>query len=494
MGSSDVLQGWNAIAEFLSCDVRTAKRWESERGLPIRRTRRTPGEGRANVYAIVPELETWRAAAATSLEILPRSVAAAQADSASIEAASSVDVPRSARPPEARRLLARSWLRPAIALTAVCIVAASVVAASIVAWARGHRGAKNVSAPPVRSAPPPPSPANPAPSPVAELYLHGSYLFEQRTPETLGQAKTDFEHAIARDPGYAPAYAGLAKTYDLLREYSTLPSDRAYPLARTAALRSIALDPKLPDAHAALGYEEFFWEWNGVQAESEFRRAIALDPNCSIAHHWYGAMLLHQTRFQEAIRELDRAQMLEPASAGVLGTRAYAIGLSGRRDQAADLLQDILTRVPDSAPLHFILAQLSLQQPRDIPRYLDQMRRFAELRHGSDELQLLNTAEAVYRHNGETAMWRSMLETEERLHPNERTYQMAELEAALGQNDQAIRDLTVLKQQHNDLMIGLAIDSFMTPLRDDARFQNIERQIGLPEVSARNEPVDLPWR
>jgi Tfp pilus assembly protein PilF len=391
-------------------------------------------------------------------------------------------------------------LWPAIALAIV-----GAVAASLAAWARGHNRAKSPAsetAAPAAGAPANPSGGsanpggslNPNTSPAAELYLHGSYLFEQRTPETLSQAKTDFEQAIARDPAYAPAYAGLAETYDLLREYATVPSERAYPLAKTAALHAIALDPKLPDAHAALGYEEFFWEWNPAQAESEFRRAIALDPNSAIAHHWYGAMLMHQVRFNEAIRELDRAQMLDPASAGVLGTRAYAIGLSGRRDEAADLLQDILTRVPDSAPLHFILAQLSLQQPRDIPRYLDQMRRFAELRHSSDELQLLNTAEAVYRQHGEAAMWRSMLETEERLHPSQRTYQMAALEATIGMNDAAIRDLAVLKQQHNDLMIGLAIDSLMTPLRGDPRFQALERQLGLPEVAARNEPPALPWQ
>lgn len=483
MGSSEILQGWNAIAEFLGCDVRTAKRWETERGLPVRRMRRTPGEGRANVYAAISELEAWRATARSADEI---SLSITAAAASSTPAALSPEPPRQGVPP---------WLVPLIAISAVC-----AVAATLVVWGRGRSGAKRANAATVRTAAagrsassPSASPfSSPFSSPAAELYLQGSYLLEQRTPETLGQAKADFEQAIARDPAYASAYAGLAESYDLLREYATVPSERAYPLARAAALRAIALNPRLPDAHAALAYEEFFWEWNGTEAESEFRHAIALDPNCAIAHHWYGAMLMHQTRFEEAIRELDRAQMLEPASAGVLSTRAYAIGLSGRRDEAVDLLQDILTRVPDSAPLHYILAQLCLQQPRDVPRYLDQMRRFAQLRHGSDELRLLDSAEAVYRQAGEPAMWRDMLKTEERLHPTERTYRMASFESALGMNDAAIRDLTALKQQHNDLMIGLAIDSLMTPLRSDARFQAIERQVGLPGINTRNESVDLP--
>jgi len=480
MGSSDILQGWNAIAEFLSCDVRTAKRWETERGLPVRRMRRTPGEGRANVYAVIAELEAWKAAATVAMELSARSVAAAPENSASAQSVSANAISADVAETEPGRQFGSRWLAPAVAAIAVC-----AIAASLVAWGRGHRSAKMPAAETAGLVAAPPNSSGSATSPVAELYLHGSYLFEQRTPETLGQAKTDFQQAIARDPGYAPAYAGLAKTYDLLREYATMPSDRAYPLAKAAALRAIALNPKLPDAHAALAYEEFFWEWNGAEAEQQFRQAITLDPNSALAHHWYGAMLMHQARFDEAIRQLDRAQMLQPASAGVLGTRAYAIGLSGRRDEAVDLLQDILTRVPDSAPLHYILAQLCLQKPRDIPRYVDQMRRFASLRHSRDELQLMDAAEAAYRRGGEPAMWREMLATEERLHPNGRTYSMATHEAALGMNDAAIHDLTLLMQQHNDLVIGLAIDSLLVPLRPDPRFQAIEHQVGLPEIAAR---------
>lgn len=324
---------------------------------------------------------------------------------------------------------------------------------------------------------------------VRNLYLHGTYLLEQRTPETLVQAKTDFEHAIAKDATFAPAYTGLAETYDLLREYSTLPSEQAYPRARQAAERAIALDPNLADAHAALGYEEFFWEWDEPRAAAEFKRAIALDPNSATAAHWYGAMLLHQARFNEAIEQLDRAQTLEPASASVLATRAYAIGLSGRRDDAVNLLQDILTRVPNAAPLHFILAQLCLQQPRDIPRYLDQMRRYADLRHSTGDLKLIEAGESAFQHHGEAAMWRAMLETEQRLHPHDRTYRMAALEAALGMNDAAISDLQLLKDHHNDFLIGVRIDSLLTPLHPDPRFRALERQVGLPDTPVTTDPA-----
>jgi Tfp pilus assembly protein PilF len=380
-------------------------------------------------------------------------------------------------PPAADRTPSRwKWQNSAIASVSLAILFLSV-------WVLAHRTARSSPALHTSSNATPSLPSAPADTRAKELYLHGSYLFEQRTPETLQQARRDFQAAIAASPQYAPAYAGLAKTYDLLREYATLPSAQAYPLARRAAQQAIALDPRLPDAHAALGYEEFFWEWDAPHAEAEFKQAIALDPNSSLAHHWYGSMLTHQTRYAEALDQLNQAQMLAPDSAGVLGTRAYAIGLSGKRDQAADLVQDILTRSPDSAPLHFVLANLCLQEPRDIPRYLDQMRRFAELRHSDEELALLKAGEPAYRELGETKMWQTMLQAERKLHPDpdHPTYSTLQLEAVLGMREDALRDLALLARDHDEQMVGIDIDVMLSSLRDDPQFKQIARQVGLPD-------------
>lgn len=470
--AEDILRGWNAISEFLSCDVRTAKRWEQSRHLPVRRTRRTPGEGRANVYAHASELEAWLASANTvpepsqPTELQPQTIALTPPPVAVLSPLPSPDTAQ------------LRWHRFALPAAG----AAFIVAALIIS---GTAGKNSVNASSARA-------DHPIPSPVVkyaqapELYLHGSYLFEQRTPETLHQAQLDFQSVIAANPKYAPAYAGLAKTYALLCEYSTLPASQAYPLARQSALQAIALDPNSADAHAALGYEEFFWEWDASHAEAEFKRAIVLDPNSSLAHLWYGSMLLHQTRYAESLVQLNQAQLLKPDSAGVLGMRAYALGLSGKRDQAMDLVQDILTRVPDSAPLHFTLAQLCLQQPRDIPRYLDQMRRFAELRHNEQMLADLQAGESAYRDGGEQAMWKAMLQAERQQHPdpNYPTYFMAVSEAAQGMNDLALHDLDLLLRDHNAMMIGIEIDAILSPLRADPRFMHIASQVGLPLAPA----------
>ena len=157
------------------------------------------------------------------------------------------------------------------------------------------------------------------------------------------------------------------------------------------------------------------------------------------------------------------------------------MGLGGKRGQAVDMLQDILTRVPESAPLHYILALLSLQEPRDVPRYLDEMRRYAKLRHSDEVMQLIDAAEPAYQREGEQAMWKAMLETEQRLHADGRpTYMMAEMEATLGMKEAALRDLTELQREHNADMIGLDIDAMLAPLRDDPRFEQLVARVGLP--------------
>jgi tetratricopeptide (TPR) repeat protein len=320
---------------------------------------------------------------------------------------------------------------------------------------------------------------------VDDLYLRGVYLYEQRTPETLSRSLDDFTSAIAKDPNYAPAYAGLANTYNLLREYSVMPDAEAYPKAREAAEHAVALDPKLPDAHAALGFIDFFWSWDTVSAEREFRTALALDPSSAVAHHWYGSMLTHEGRYPEAIEQLDLAQRLQPTSAAVLSTKALALGLSGHRSEAVDMLQDVINETPGVSSPHEILAILSKVEPREPARFLDETRRVAELRHSDEMLQLVAAAEPAYRAGGEEAMWSSILTTEEKLHPgaSNRTYTMIEAEAALGRNDAAFADLAQLEQRRDPTLIGIVLDPTLSSLRRDRRFGELVASMGLPPAT-----------
>jgi tetratricopeptide (TPR) repeat protein len=318
---------------------------------------------------------------------------------------------------------------------------------------------------------------------VDDLYLGGVYSSEQRTPESLERAEREFASAIEKDPNYAPAYAGLANTYVLLREYYVMPDEEAFTKAKAAAEHAIALDPRLGEAHASLGFIDFFWSWDAASAEREFRTALAEDPASAHAHHWYGSMLTHEGRYQEALEQLNIAQRLEPTSAAILSTRALTLGLSGHRGEAVDMLEQLINESPGVSSPHAILAILSRVEPQDWGRYLDEMRLAGELRHSDETMQVSAAAEPALRKGGEHAMWATILATEEKLHPGSanRTFLMAEAEASLGQDDAAFADLNQLAQRHDPNMMGLIVDPTLAPLRRDRRFRQLLEAVGLPE-------------
>jgi tetratricopeptide (TPR) repeat protein len=194
-------------------------------------------------------------------------------------------------------------------------------------------------------------------------------------------------------------------------------------------------------------------------------------------------MLLHEGRFPEANDQLDLAQRLEPTSASILSTRALALGLSGHRNEASDMLQELLTEVPTATSPHASLATLSLIVPRDPPRYLEEFRRVGELRHDEELLQMISAGAGAYHQAGENAMWLAMLNQQESQHPANRTYYMMEAEAALGRKDAAFADLRQLIQNRDSRVIGIVIDPTLAPLRSDPRFAEVLKSIGLPPLS-----------
>lgn len=485
----DVLNGWKEIAVYLGRDPRTVERWEKTRSLPVRRL---PGGGRATVYALIAELDEWLArspvrefeAAPSSAEVVPERASGIVAPEGQSEIQR--ETPGAAAlltaTGERRRWPWLRWATSLMLLLAICWV--GITAAG---WKnRGAAPGKTATAPVAgRGHTLVPSSAVFG---VEELYLRGCYQAELRTPESLRRAQEAFTSAISKDPRYAPAYAGLANTYLLLREYSMLPDAEAYPKAMASATKALSLDPDLPEAHAAIGFVDFFWRWDGVASERQFRRAVEVDPNLALAHHWYGSVLTHEGKFREGVAELSVAQRLDPTSGAILTTRALALGLSGRRAEAAEMLQDALNgdsqgHFRNPATMHHVLGVLSLIPPRDVPRYLAETTLAAELRQDTQMTATLQTAAGVFRSRGEQAMWRALLNDERtRSGAGKATYSMARYEAELGANEQALRDLAELFSRHDPALIGISIDPSFEGLRREPRFQQLRAAMGLPAV------------
>jgi len=445
-----ILQGWKEIAEYVDRDERTVKRWEKQRNFPVRRM---PGNGRANVYIAVSDLESWLGNSETPKEV---------------PVAEPVEVPVQAIA-VAPTKPAFSWTMPAVLM--VLLICAGGAAIALHAHGKSSHAAPAVSARYHSKTPG-----------VDELYLRGVYFCEQRRPESLRAAEQLLQEAIDKDPNYARAWSALAVTHNLLREYGSMPSAEAYAKARIEAQKAIALDPTLSDPHAALAYIEFFWDWNVPAAEQEFRTAIHLDPNSALGHHWYGSMLNHEGRFAEALEQLDIAQRLEPDSTAILNTRAIAEGFRGHRDEALELLQEVTEQDPNFSAAHLRFGVLSLLQPADIPHFLSEYRRWAGLTHDDAAVKLESAMDRAYKARGEAAMWQAMLDRERAANPGSPTMLAAHAEAAMGHTDAAFSELDQLVKRHDVELIGINLTPEFMPLHRDPRYARLLAEIGLPPL------------
>jgi TolB-like protein len=200
-----------------------------------------------------------------------------------------------------------------------------------------------------------------------DLYLQGRYLWNQRTYESLLRAATYFERAVALDSIYAEAYAGLADTYLILPSFGPAAPRDAYPKAKRAAERAVALDDSLAEAHASLGNVRMLEDFDWRGAETELRRAIALNPSYATGHQWYAEYLRASARLPEALAEMTRARELDPLSRIIAGELGYYLALNGHYDEALRVLRASLDLDPAFARTYNGLCNvyLIMDEPRE---------------------------------------------------------------------------------------------------------------------------------
>jgi TolB-like protein/Tfp pilus assembly protein PilF len=146
------------------------------------------------------------------------------------------------------------------------------------------------------------------------LYLKGLYFWNKRTAEGMKKGMESFQQAIENDPTYALAYSGLADSYSLLGFWCFLPPKDSFPKAKALAEKALEIDETLAEAHTSLAWIRFVYNWDWPSAESAFRKAVKLNPGYAMAHHWYGAYMSAMGRHDEGLKEMKRAQELDPLS------------------------------------------------------------------------------------------------------------------------------------------------------------------------------------
>jgi DNA-binding winged helix-turn-helix (wHTH) protein/Tfp pilus assembly protein PilF len=317
-----------------------------------------------------------------------------------------------------------------------------------------------------------------------DFYLKGRFYWNKRTPESLNQALEAFTQAIAHDPNYSDAYVGLADCYNLLREFSAMPGNEAYFKAFAAAQKAVEFDQQSPEAHASLAFVTFWGMWDAADAEKEFRRAIELDPKNAKAHHWYATFLHALTRHDEALTEIDLARKLAPDSSSILADKGELLWSAGHHEQALQLLKQLEAAEPDFISPHVYL-RLAYFETGDYPNYIGELKKDAMLTHDAAQSSVAEAAANGFAKGGEHGLFAAQISEQKKLYEQGKLspYYVAQTEARLGNQGEAIRYLTICVQSHDEFVLNLIDDQIFRSLHGDPAFLQLLAKIGLPPVS-----------
>ncbi len=470
------LDSWKVIAAFFGKDERTVKRWEKERGLPVHRL---PGATKGSVFAYTEELERWLAGAANDSgpriaatpagELAPGSNGASPAGAA--RAAGEIrDVPEpvpGAVPLSRTRvsgIRARLWMLPVLVVVVGFLVYLSTGRSPI------HFGKAQAA-------------HRPPDSVAQDFYLKGRFYFEKRTPGDLNTAVDEFTEAIVRDPGYAQAYVGLADSYSLLREFSTMPALEAEQRARAAAQKAVELDPNLAEAHTSLAFAEFWGFLDAADADREFRRAIELDPNLARAHHWYATFLIQVLRPEEALAEIERARQLDPSSKAVLADKGVLLMRAGRREEALALLKQMEASDPNFRSPHAYLGVVYWDEG-NYEAALEEFRKAASLRGEEEVVKDVTAQQASLQAGGAQGLFQHRLTTALRAyeHENGSPFNVASAYGYLRQRDGTMKFLEIARQRHDSSLTDVELAPQFRWLHTDPEFRQLVVDLGLPAV------------
>jgi TolB-like protein/DNA-binding winged helix-turn-helix (wHTH) protein/Flp pilus assembly protein TadD len=312
-----------------------------------------------------------------------------------------------------------------------------------------------------------------------EAYLKGRFYWSQRSPETTLKAVEYFQEAIARDPSYAPAYAGLSDAYRMFDVQGLGAPREVMPRAEAAARKALALDDTLGDAHASLAgvLYRYHWDWEG--AEKEFRLSLDLEPGSAETHRAYAVYLMTMRRHEEALAEAERARRLSPMSLVINTELATALVRLGRCDDAIAQLQRTLEIDPRYVRVYQTLGE-AYEAKGDWPQAVAMLEKSDALSPATP-YPWLGFAYGVAGRRRDALQVLTRLETASHdrfVSPQS----FAVVHLGLGDDGQALRWLEKAYDEHAFEVLGFSGEIF-DRLRGDARFQDLLRRMRLPTAA-----------
>jgi len=313
-----------------------------------------------------------------------------------------------------------------------------------------------------------------------KLYLLGRVHLSKRTGEEVVRAIDFFAQAVEKDPSFALAYAGLAECYTLAGNagYGSLPRTEAIANAKKFAAQAITLDESQAEAHASLAYVKFRIDWDWTGAEKEFQRALQLKPGYARAHEWYALYLSIMGRFDDAMKEMMRAQDLDPLSTSVSTGIGRIYHFEYKTEQAVVQFKKTLELDPEYAEAYFGLGMTYTVAGR----YDEAVSVYKKAIQLSGNrlvmLSMLGHAEALAGHHDEA---RKIIQN---LHQLSRTahvspYYFGILEMGLGQMDAAYRYFEKAYEERDGILIFLAADPIAERSWNDPRCAALAKKMGL---------------
>ncbi|MFZ2002202.1 MAG: serine hydrolase [Candidatus Sulfotelmatobacter sp.] len=314
------------------------------------------------------------------------------------------------------------------------------------------------------------------------LYSKGRSYFDKQTLSDLKTAVSYFNQAIAKDPGYALAYAGLARAYGALPDYGDSPVEDI-PKAKAAARKAMELDPTLASPHVSLGGTMMAHDWDFAGGEAEFKKGLELDPDDAHAHEIYADNLSTiGGREQEALAEVNRAHQLDPHSLAI-SVEVGTVYIDARRfDDAIVVCKKVANENPTFAPAHACLAD-AYRGKKMYPQVIEEWKAYAQITRDRNDSEYASALEQGFRSGGWKGALNKSIETlqAQRKTGYSSAYFIAQAYADLGEKDQAFQWLNTTFQEHDEHLMWLKTDFVLDPIRSDPRFAELVRKVGLPQ-------------
>jgi adenylate cyclase len=313
-----------------------------------------------------------------------------------------------------------------------------------------------------------------------DLYLKGRYFLNRKTQADAKRAIDYFEQALAKDPNDAMAYAGLADSYSsLVFPLGAVAPREVMPKAKEAALRALAIDNALGEAHASLAYITFFYDWDWAAAEREFKRALELNPNNADTHHWYSHFLMGQGRIGESLAHSRRALELSPFDM-LFNVHLGWHNLYAREyDQALEHIEKAIEMDQNFAQAYPWLG-LILEQQGKYAEAIAAFQKAINLFPGGSSVAKAELAHAYAVSGNREAAQKIIVELQE-LSKNRyvSSFQIAAIYAGLGEKDEVFAWLEKAFAERSDGLVNLNAEQRFDNLRSDPRFTDLVRRVGL---------------